>query len=289
MDPVSTFQIENLAALYQPGFIDAYLIPWTIRILTAAAIWFVGKWVADKLTGLIRQVMTRAKLDTMLVAFAGNIINTALLVVVIIAALDHLGIPTTSMLAVFGAAGLAVALALKDSLGNFASGVMLIMFRPFKVGDFIEAGGISGVPEEIRIFHTVMRTPDNRQITVPNGQITAGAIINFSAKPTRRIDLVFGISYGDDIRKAKAIIEGIVTADERVLTDPAPLIALGELADSSVNINVRPWVKTEDFWPVRADLLERVKLAFDEQGITIPFPQRDLHLHEVPRTLKSAA
>lgn len=289
MDPASTFQIETLAALYRPGFVDAYLIPWTIRILTAAAIWFVGKWVADRLTGLIRQVMTRAKLDAMLVTFAGNIINTALLVVVIIAALDHLGIPTTSMLAVFGAAGLAVALALKDSLGNFASGVMLIIIRPFKVGDFIEAGGISGVPEEIRIFHTVMRTPDNRQITVPNGQITSGAIVNFSAKPTRRIDLVFAISYGDDIRKAKAIIEGIVTADERVLADPAPLIALGELADSSVNINVRPWVKTEDFWPVRADLLERIKLAFDEQGITIPFPQRDLHLHEVPKTLKSAA
>jgi small conductance mechanosensitive channel len=289
MDPVSTLQLDSLAALYQPGFVDLYVIPWTIRIITAAAIWFVGKWVVERLTGLIRQVMTRAKLDPMLVAFAGNIINTALLVVVIIAALDHLGVPTTSMLAVFGAAGLAVALALKDSLGNFASGVMLIMFRPFKVGDFIEAGGISGVPEEIRIFHTIMRTPDNRQITVPNGQITSGAIINFSAKPTRRIDLVFGISYGDDIRKAKAIIEGIVTADERVLKDPAPLIALGELADSSVNINVRPWVKTEDFWLVRADLLENIKMAFDEQGITIPFPQRELHVRETPPALKSVA
>lgn len=289
MDSVSTLQLDSLAALYQPGFIDLYLIPWTIRIITAAAIWFVGKWVVERLTGLIRQVMTRAELDPMLIAFAGSIINTALLVVVIIAALDHLGIPTTSMLAVFGAAGLAIALALKDSLGNFASGVMLIIFRPFKVGDFIEAGGISGVPEEIRIFHTIMRTPDNRQIAVPNGQITSGAIINFSAKPTRRIDLVFGISYGDDIRKAKAIIEGIIEADERVLKDPAPLIALGELAESSVNINVRPWVKTEDFWPVRADLLENIKMAFDEQGITIPFPQRQLHVREAPPALKSVA
>ena len=285
MDPNPAHQLQNLAALYQPGFVDLYLIPWTFRILTAAAIWFVGKWVAERLTGLVRQLMTHAKFDDMLIAFAVNIVKTALLVVVIIAALDHLGIPTTSMLAVFGAAGLAVALALKDSLGNFASGVMLILFRPFKVGDFIEAGGISGVPEEIRIFHTVMRTPDNRQITVPNGHITSGAIINFSAKPTRRIDLVFGISYGDDLRHAKTIIENVLAADERILKDPEPLVALGELGDSSVNINVRPWVKTEDFWPVRADLLERIKLAFDEQGITIPFPQRELHVREVPATL----
>lgn len=289
MDPVSTLSLDSLAALYQPGFVDLYLIPWTLRLLTAAAIWFVGKWAAGRLTGLLRQIMTRARLDPMLVTFAGNLINTALLAVVIIAALDHLGVPTTSMLAVFGAAGLAVALALKDSLGNFASGVMLILFRPFKVGDFIEAGGISGVPEEIRMFHTIMRTPDNRQITVPNGQITASAIINFSAKPTRRIDLVFGISYGDDIRKAKSIIEGIIEADARVLKDPAPVIALGELADSSVNINVRPWVKTEEFWDVRADLLENVKIAFDEHGITIPFPQRELHVRETPPALKSVA
>ena len=289
MDPTPTLSLDSLAALYQPGFVDLYLIPWSIRLITAAAIWFVGKWVAARLTQLIRQIMARAKLDAMLVTFVGNLVNTVLLVVVIIAALDHLGIPTTSMLAVFGAAGLAVGLALKDSLGNFAAGVMLVIFRPFKVGDFIEAGGISGVPEEIRIFHTIMRTPDNRQIVVPNGQITSGAITNFSAKPTRRIDLVFGISYGDDILAAKRIIEEILTADERVLADPAPLVALGELADSSVNLNVRPWVKTEDFWPVRADLLEKIKLAFDQQGITIPFPQRDLHVHHLPASLKEAA
>lgn len=272
--------MDPITALYQPGFVDLYVIPWSIRIITAAAIWLVGKWFAEKLTGLLRKAMTRTGLDVMLVQFLGNIINVVLLVVVIIAALDSLGVPTTSMLAVFGAAGLAVALALKDSLGNLASGVMLITIRPFRVGDFIEAGGISGVPEEIRIFSTVMRTPDNRQIIVPNGQIANGVIINYNAKPTRRLDLVFGISYGDDLRKAKTIIERILGEDQRVLRDPAPLVAVGELADSSVNINVRPWVTTEDFWPLRADLLENIKLAFDAEGVTIPFPQRDVHIHE---------
>ncbi len=272
--------MDPITALYQPGFVDLYVIPWSIRIITAAAIWLVGKWFAEKLTGLLRKAMTRTGLDVMLVQFLGNIINVVLLVVVIIAALDSLGVSTTSMLAVFGAAGLAVALALKDSLGNLASGVMLITIRPFRVGDFIEAGGISGVPEEIRIFSTVMRTPDNRQIIVPNGQIANGVIINYNAKPTRRLDLVFGISYGDDLRKAKTIIERILGEDQRVLRDPAPLVAVGELADSSVNINVRPWVNTEDFWPLRADLLENIKLAFDAEGVTIPFPQRDVHIHE---------
>jgi small conductance mechanosensitive channel len=272
--------MDPVASLYQPDFVNLYVIPWTIRIVTAAAIWVIGKWIAEKLTGVIRKVMGRAGLDIMLVQFLGNIVNVVLLVVVIIAALDSLGVPTTSMLAVFGAAGLAVALALKDSLGNLASGVMLITIRPFRVGDFIEAGGISGVPEEIRIFSTVMRTPDNRQIIVPNGQIANGVIINYNAKPTRRLDLVFGISYDDDIRKAKAIIERIIGENERILKDPAPLVAVGELADSSVNINVRPWVNTEDFWTVRADLLENIKIAFDAEGVTIPFPQRDVHIHE---------
>lgn len=273
--------MDPIALINQPGFVDLYLIPWSIRILTAIGIWLVGRWVVDRLIGVIRKLMTRANVDVMLVQFLGNIIHTVLLAAVIIAALDKLGVPTTSMLAVFGAAGLAVGLALRDSLSNFAAGVMLIVYRPFRVGDFIEAGGISGVAEEIRIFSTVMRTPDNRQIIVPNGQISNGVIINFNAKPTRRIDLVLGISYGDDIHKAKGIIGRILSEDERVLTDPEPLVALGELADSSVNINVRPWVKTEDFWTVHADLLERIKIAFDNEGVTIPFPQRDVHLHEV--------
>jgi small conductance mechanosensitive channel len=214
----------------------------------------------------------------MLARFLGNILYAVLLVAVIIAAVDQLGVNTTSLLAVFGAAGLAVGLALQNSLSNFSAGVMLIIFRPFKVGDFIEAAGVTGVVEEVQIFNTLLKTPDNREIIVPNGQIYSGTITNFSARDTRRIDLVFGIGYDDDIKKAKQLIEQIMTADDRILKEPAAAVALGELADSSVNINVRPWVKSENYWPVRADLLENVKAAFDANGISIPFPQRDVHM-----------
>ncbi len=273
MDPLDT--------ITQPGFIEMFLLPWTIRILVAVAIWFIGKWVAGKATVTLKKLMRRTGMDDMLVQFLGNIFYALLLIAVLIAALDHLGLQTTSLLAIFGAAGLAVGLALKDSLSNFSSGVMLILFRPFKVGDYIEAAGVAGTVEEVRIFSTFIKTPDNRQIIIPNGQIYGGTIVNVSAKPTRRVDLVFGIGYGDDIRKAKELIAGIMEKDERILKDPAPAIVLGELGDSSVNINVRPWVNSGDYWPVRADLLENVKLAFDSNGISIPFPQRDVHLHEV--------
>jgi small conductance mechanosensitive channel len=264
-----------------PGLIQALLIPWGIRLAIALAIFIVGRWIARWLTNVVRKLMTKSNMDVMLINFLGNLVYTVLILVVVMATLDHLGIRTTSLLAVFGAAGLAIGLALKDSLSNFSSGVMIILFRPFKVGDFIEAGGASGVVEEVRMFATIMRSGDNRQIIVPNGQIYSGTITNYSAKPTRRIDLVFGIGYGDDIAKAKKIIDDILQQDERILSDPAPGIALGELADSSVNFNVRPWVKNEDYWPVRADLLERIKLAFDANGISIPFPQQDVYMHEV--------
>ncbi|ACL72617.1 mechanosensitive ion channel family protein [Thioalkalivibrio sulfidiphilus] len=273
--------MEPLEIITQPGFVEQYAIPWTLRILVALLIWFIGKWIAGRITSVVKKVMIKTGMDQMLVQFLGNILYTLLLIAVIIAALDHLGLQTTSLLAIFGAAGLAVGLALKDSLSNFSSGVMLILFRPFKVGDFIEAAGTAGVVEEVRIFSTMIRSGDNRQIIIPNGQIYGGTIVNVSAKPTRRIDLVFGIGYGDDIKKAKQIIAEVIAADERILKDPAPGIALGELGDSSVDINVRPWVNTPDYWPVRADLLENVKLAFDANGISIPFPQRDVHLHEV--------
>ncbi len=273
--------MEPLEIITQPGFVEQYAIPWTLRILVALLIWFIGKWIAGRITSVVKKVMIKTGMDQMLVQFLGNILYTLLLIAVIIAALDHLGLQTTSLLAIFGAAGLAVGLALKDSLSNFSSGVMLILFRPFKVGDFIEAAGTAGVVEEVRIFSTMIRSGDNRQIIIPNGQIYGGTIVNVSAKPTRRIDLVFGIGYGDDIKKAKQIIAEVIAADERILQDPAPGIALGELGDSSVDINVRPWVNTPDYWPVRADLLENIKLAFDANGISIPFPQRDVHLHEV--------
>ena len=277
--------MESITAIdwTDPSIIESLLIPWGIRIAVALAIFIVGRWIAKWLTGMLRKVMARGKLDDMLINFLSSIVYMVLLLAVVMAALDHLGIQTTSLLAVFGAAGLAVGLALKDSLANFSSGVMIILFRPFKVGDFIEAGGATGVVEEVRMFATILRTGDNREIIVPNGQIYSGMITNYSAKPTRRIDLVFGIGYGDDIARAKQIMEDIMKQDERILADPAPSIALGELGDSSVNFNVRPWVNSGDYWPVRADLLEKIKLAFDANGISIPYPQQDVHMHEVAR------
>ena len=264
-----------------PGLVLTMLTPWAIRIGIALAIFIVGRWIARWLTNIVRKVMTKSNMDEMLINFLGNIIYMVLLLAVVMAALDNLGIQTTSLLAVFGAAGLAVGLALKDSLSNFSSGVMIILFRPFKVGDFIEAGGATGVVEEVRIFATIMKTGDNREIIVPNSQIYSGTITNYSAKATRRIDLVFGIGYDDDIAKAKQIMDDIMKQDDRILADPAPAVAVGELADSSVNFNVRPWVNSGDYWPVRADLLEKIKLAFDANGISIPYPQQDVHMHEV--------
>ena len=271
--------MDQLANLSDPTLIQTMVIPWAIKIGVALAIFIIGRWIAKWITSMVRRVMTRANMDEMLVRFLGNIVYTVLLLAVVMAALDHLGIQTTSLLAVFGAAGLAIGLALKDSLGNFSSGVMLILFRPFKVGDFIEAGGTSGVVEEVRMFATMFRTGDNREVIVPNSQIYGGTIINYSARDTRRIDMVFGIGYDDDMAKAKQIIEDIMKQDERILADPAPAIALGELGDNSVNFNVRPWVNSGDYWPVRADMLEKVKLAFDANGISIPYPQRDVHIH----------
>jgi small conductance mechanosensitive channel len=200
---------------------------------------------------------------------------------VFIAALDQLGVDTTSLIALIGAAGLAVGLALQGSLQNFAAGVMLVVFRPFKIGDVVDAGGAMGKIEKISIFSTTMITPDNRDIIVPNGQIYSGTITNYSANETRRVDLVFGIGYGDDMRKAKEIMEDIVAKHELILDDPAPGVAVAELADSSVNFNVRPWVNAADYWTVRADVIEQVKTAFDENGISIPFPQMDVHLDKV--------
>lgn len=273
-------QLNQLASIDWNALLQAYVIPWTIRVIVALAIFIIGRWVAKWIVNTSQRVMEKTGMDQMLANFLRNILYVLLLAVVVIAALDHLGVQTTSLLAVLGAAGLAVGLALQGSLSNFAAGVMIIVFRPFKVGDFIEAAGTAGVVEEVRIFNTVLRTPDNREIIVPNGQIYDGTIVNVSARDTRRIDLVFGIGYEDDLRKAKQLIEAELGKDERILADPAPAVAVGELADSSVNINVRPWVKSGDYWAVRSDLLENIKAAFDANGISIPFPQRDVHLYE---------
>lgn len=263
-----------------PGLIDTYVIPWGLNILFAAIIFIVGKWLVGMITRLVKKLMTKAHVDNILVNFIGSIISTVLLLFVVVAALDQLGVNTTSLIALIGAAGLAIGLALQGSLQNLASGVMLIVFRPFKDGDFVEAGGTMGVVEEIGIFTTKMRTGDNKEVIVPNGQIFGGTITNYSKRETRRVDMVFGIGYGDDIRKAKEVINGIIAADERILKDPAPLVVVGELADSSVNFNVRPWVKSGDYWGVYFDLNEKIKNAFDDNGISIPFPQMDVYLQK---------
>lgn len=253
-----------------------------MNFITAIAILFVGRIVIRWLVKLLRKIMVRANLDPILVNFASSITTGVLLVILLIASIDRLGVDTTSFIAVLGAAGLAVGLALKDSLQNFAAGIMMIIFRPFKLGDFIEAGGVSGIVEKISVFSTIMKTGDNREIIVPNGQIYAGAITNYSARDTRRIDLIFGIGYDDDMVKAQHIMADILATHELILADPAPAITVAELADSSVNFNVRPWVKASDYWPVRSDLLQKIKLAFDDNGISIPYPQMDVHTDKDP-------
>jgi small conductance mechanosensitive channel len=268
--PLDVSQITKL--------LDEYVIPWGINIVLALLIFFIGKFIVGIITNLVKKLMSKAKVDGILVNFIGSIIKSILLLFVVIASLDRLGVDTTSLIALIGAAGLAIGLALQGSLQNLASGVMLIIFRPFTAGDFVEAGGASGVVEEIGIFTTQMRTGDNKEIIIPNGSIFGGMIINYSKRDTRRVDMVFGIGYDDDIRKAKGIIAGVIAADERILKEPAPLIAVGELGDSSVNFNVRPWVRSGDYWNVYFDLNEKIKLAFDENGISIPYPQMDIHM-----------
>lgn len=259
--------------------ISTYAIPWGINIITALLVFIIGRWFAMLVVKGAKKMMSRVHLDEMLIGFLSNILYTALLLVIVIAALGQLGVETTSLLALFATAGLAVGLALKDQLSNFAAGVMLIIFKPFKNGDFIEAGGVAGVVEVIRIFNTVLRTGDNRELTVPNAHIFGGTIINVSARDTRRIDMVIGIGYRDNIQQAKELLMAIMQEDARVLVEPAPVVMVAELGESSVDLNVRPWVVSGDYWAVRSDLLQTIKSRFDDAGISIPFPQRDLHLY----------
>ena len=249
-----------------------------MKVLLAVAIFIIGKWLAKKAVAVVKHMMEKAKVDKTLVSFSGNVLYGLILAFIVIAALSQLGIETTSLAAIMAAAGLAVGMALKDSLGSLAAGVMIILFRPFKIGDFIEAGGTMGVVEDITIFTTMMKTGDNKAVIVPNANITGGNITNYSAKDTRRIDLVVGVSYGDDLSKVKKVLNKIVSSEERILKDPEPVIAVSELADSSVNLVVRPWVKSGDYWPVYFALQETIKTTFDKEGISIPFPQQDLHI-----------
>lgn len=269
--------LKNIDEAQLITFYDKFVAPWSIKIIAALLIFFIGHLVAKMIARLIGKVLGRTKLDVILVEFIQSLVNALLLVFVVVAALDQLGVNTNSVIAVLGAAGLAIGLALQGSLQNFAAGFMLLIFRPFKGGDFVEAAGTAGVIDKIGIFSTTMHTGDNKQVIIPNGTIYSSNIINYSARGTRRIDMVFSIGYSDDIRLARDVIAKVISADARVLPEPEPLIAVGELGASSVNFYVRPWVKSDDFWPVKFDLTEKIKLAFDENGISIPFPQMDIH------------
>ncbi|HIJ77980.1 MAG: mechanosensitive ion channel [Desulfobulbaceae bacterium] len=258
---------------------------YSLRLLAAALIFVVGKWLAKHLTALFGAALEKHKTEATLVSFLKNIVYYIILVAIVIAALGQLGINTASFLTIVGTAGLAIGLALKDSLSNFSSGVLLILFRPFKVGDFVTAGGMSGTVREISIFNTQLATPDNQRVLVPNSSIMGNVITNVTANPTRRIDLMIGIGYGDDIKQAKEIMGRVIAEDQRLLVDPQPTIVVAELADSSINLAVRPWVATENYWAARCDLLEKIKLELEQAGITIPYPQRDVHLFMEKETL----
>lgn len=261
-------------------WIAIYGTSYGVKIIGAIAIIVLGRIAVGMLARLAGRLMDKSKADPTLTRFITSVVRIALMTFVFIAALGTLGVQTASFVAVIGAAGLAIGFALQGSLANFASGVMLVIFKPFKVGDYVEAGGVGGSVEAVKIFNTIFKTPDNKLVIVPNSHITGGSITNYSAMETRRIDLVFGIGYGDDIRKAKEVLGRILAADERILKDPAPVVAVSELADSSVNFVVRPWVKTPDYWAVYFDVTEKVKMSFDREGISIPFPQTDVHLHQ---------
>jgi small conductance mechanosensitive channel len=258
----------------------ALVSTWGLRVLGAIVVLVVGTVVAKMIRGSVRRALRRSTLDETLVPFLSGIVYYLVLAFVFIAVLGLFGIQTTSIIAVLGAAGLAVGLALQGTLSNFAAGVMLLVFRPFRVGDYVEAGGEAGSVEAIGVFATTLNTPDNVKITVPNSGIYGSTIKNYAANDTRRVDMVMGIAYSDDIGKAMETIQDVLAADARVLKDPAPVVAVAELADSSVNLVVRPWCKKEDYWGVKFDLTRGMKERLEAAGCSIPFPQRDVHLFQ---------
>jgi small conductance mechanosensitive channel len=255
------------------------LLPlYALRLVAALVIIVVGRWIAKYLRGLVSRVLAKRETDAAVVSLAASVTYVLIMVAVFLAALSQIGVQVTTFVAVLGAAALAIGLALQGSLANLAAGVLLLIFRPFKAGDFVEAAGISGVVEEMHIFTTQLRTGDNRLVIVPNAKLTGDNIINYTAKDTRRVDLVVGVGYGEDLSRVKQVLSDILSADSRVLSDPEPTIGVLQLADSSVNLAVRPWVATADYWDVYFATMEAVKTRFDAEGINIPFPQMDVHL-----------
>ena len=271
-------QITRDFKTFMPDNILEIAISYTISFIMALLIFFIGKWIVNKIVKILGKVLRKVNgIDETLVKFLENIVYYALITVVIIAALNKLGIATTSFLAILGAAGLAIGLALKDSLGNFASGVMIVIFKPFKVGDSVIAGGVTGTVTEVTIFNTVFLTADNQKIIVPNSSITSASITNVNANDTRRIDIVVGISYEDSIKQAKEVLEKVIKENEKVLKDKTIGIGVSALADSSVNLTVNVWVKSSDYASAKAELLESIKVTFDEFGISIPYPKQDVY------------
>lgn len=268
--------MEEITTFYQDN--HELILGYLLQLGAAIIIFYIGRIIAKGLSRLLERGLVARSIDKAVIAFLVSIVYAVLMIATVLMALSQIGVQTTSFIAILGAAGLAIGLALQGSLANFASGILIILFRPFKAGDFIDGGGVSGTVEKIEIFQTQMKTPDNKRVIVPNAQITGSPITNYSAEPIRRVDLVIGISYDSDLLLAKKLLEDILKNDERVLADPAFSIKVGALADSSVNLNVRPWVNSADYWGVYWDTLEKVKLTFDDNGIGIPFPQMDVHL-----------
>ncbi len=257
------------------------LIQYGINIISAILILFVGNIITKMIANSVSKLLKRKDMDKAVVGFIHGLVRYLLFVIVLIAALGRIGVQTASVVAVIGAAGLAVGLALQGSLSNFAAGVLIVAFRPFKAGDYVEAGGVAGSVDSIQIFQTILKTPDNKMIVVPNSSVIGGPITNYSTHATRRIDLVIGVSYGSDLAKTKEVLMKTIEAESRLLKDPAPTVGVLALADSSVNFAVRPWVKTADYWAVYFDLMQKIKENLDEAGIEIPFPQMDVHLDRV--------
>lgn len=270
--------MDKILQLFQDN--HEMLLGYLLQLIAAVVIFYIGRMVAKGVRRFMEKALLARSVDKAVVSFVASIVYAIIMIATVLMALSQVGVQTTSFIAILGAAGLAVGLALQGSLANFASGILIILFRPFKSGDFIDAGGITGTVDKIEIFQTIMKTPDNKRVIVPNAQITGSAITNYSAEATRRVDLVIGISYESDLKKAKQLLEDMLKNDPRVLAEPAPVVKVGALADSSVNFVVRPWVNSADYWAVYWDILENVKVTFDEQGIGIPFPQMDVHIKQ---------
>ncbi|MBK1877900.1 mechanosensitive ion channel family protein [Pelagicoccus mobilis] len=261
--------------------IQGIIVDNALNVLYAIVIFVIGKWIVSMVRNGIRKAMEKRNVDPALISFGTSIIYYVLMICVILAAAQQVGFQTTSLVAILGAAGLAVGLALQGSLSNFAAGVLIIMFRPFRIGDVIDAGGQIGKVMEIGVLVTVMHSPDNKKIIMPNSSIMAGCITNITANDTRRVDMTVGVSYSDDLDKVQNVILDVLNADDRILNDPAPQVEVSELADSSVNFVVRPWAKTSDYWGVFFDFQKTIKQRLDKEGVSIPFPQQDVYMHNV--------